>query len=215
MSAATAEVARAASDPERHARELMSSVRVPDRKALVKKLVRQIVAISRRSPMQLERAVQALGWHLGPEQHPTPYLTEWPLAPTDLIAGGTLVRMPSGIGMTLIPQPSLELAFQDFEKELLDLPYAPEAVPAHSGEEATVVVRAVYHMFRVKGGELLLQVPSGIDENQPNQIASALYGAFDTAKNRARLPVRKIVISDHLRQRWKSAPTLRELRKRK
>ena len=208
------EVVRAASDAKQDPRETASTARSPDRKVLVRQLVRQVLAVTRQSPLKIERVLDVLGSRLGPEQHPTPYLTEWSLAPTHLIAGGTLTRMTDGIVFQLTPLPSLELAFQDLEKELLDLPYYLHSQPRHMGEDAIIVVRTVYHMFRVKAGELLLEVPSAISENEPNPIAGALNKAFDTVdgKNRARLPVREIRITDAVTPRWKGAPSMRELR---
>jgi hypothetical protein len=210
-------VVQAASDITQDRPEAASTAQSPDRKVLIRQLVRQVLAISRQSPLKIERVLEVLGSRLGPEEHPTPYLTSWSLAPTPLIAGGTLTRMTDGIVFQLTPLPSLELAFQDFEKELLDLPYYLSAQPGHMGEDAIVVVRTVYHMFRVKAGELLFEVPSAISDNDPHQIATALYRAFDTveAKNRTRLPVREIRITSAVRPRWKGAPSMRELRRKK
>jgi hypothetical protein len=159
--------------------------------------------------------VEVLGSSLGPEQHLTPYLTEWALAPTPLVARGVLTRIPDGIVFELTPQPHLEIAFQDFEKELLDLPYDLHAQPKHSGEERVSVVDSIFHMFRVEAGELYLEVPGTISENEPKQIAAAIYRAFDTveAKNRARLPVRDIRITNVVKPRWKGAPSMRKLRR--
>jgi hypothetical protein len=72
-------------------------------------------------------------------------------------------------------------------------------------------------MFRVKAGELVFEVSSAIPENEPNQIAAALYKGFDTAeaKGRARTPIRKIRITDAITPRWEGAPSMRKLRRKK
>jgi hypothetical protein len=193
LSSLGTEAVWAAPDAKPGASETAPTAPLPDRKAQVRQLVRQVLALSRQSPLIIERAVEVLGSRLGAERHPTPYLTKWSLAPTPFLAGGTLTRMTDGIVFQLTPLPALDLALQDFEKELLDLPYYFSAQPGHASEDGVAVaIRTVYHMFRVKAGELLFEVP-------------AIYKAYDTAeaRDRARLPVREIRITDAVEPRWK------------
>jgi hypothetical protein len=187
------------------------------REAQVKRLRQQILAIARRSPLNIERAASRLGSRLGPRKDTTPYRSEWTLEATALIAEGTATRIPSGFVIQLTPLPSLELAFQDFETSLLDRPYTMSLHRSHAGEDsAAVLVRAVDHVFRVNAGELIFDVAVSVPQNSNHQISAAVNQGFDTAegKLRPRDRIREIRISGVVLPRWEGVGSLRTLRRK-
>ena len=217
LSAVGTETVQASWETAQAPAEAASTTRLPDRRALVRQLVRQVLAISRQSPLTIERAVEVLGSRLGPEEHPTPYLTKWSLAPTPVISGGTLTRMPDGIVFQLTPLPALELAFQDFDRQLLDLPYYFLEQPRHVGEDASPSWSGPCTTCSgSRRGSCSSRFPAASPTGEPNQIAAAIYKAYDTAeaKSRARLPVLEVRITNAITPRWKGARSLRERRKK-
>jgi hypothetical protein len=183
-------------------------------RAGVERLQRQILQISRLSPLDVLVAARAAESSLGDRTDVTKYRTEWQLRPTGLIARGTATKVSDGFFLEIHPRPSVGLTFQDLAPDLLDLPYDVKLRKGHVGEDSlAVVVDAIEHGFRVPSGEIYLNVSTSAPASSE---VKATGEAYDTAKDRTarRNPINSVFFTSIVSDRWTHAKTLRELRSR-
>jgi hypothetical protein len=183
-------------------------------RAGVERLQRQILRVSRLSPLDVEVAARAVESSLGDRTDVTKYRAEWQLRPTGLVARGTATKVPDGFFLEIHPRPSVGLTFQDLAPDLLDLPYDVKLRKGHVGEDSlAVAVDAVEHVFRVPSGEMYLNVSTSAPASSE---VKATHEAYDTAKDRTatRNPINSVFFTSIVSDRWTHAKTLRELRSR-
>ncbi len=188
--------------------------------AAIGKLARQILEVSRLSPLNLRKAATLLGSSLGPERRVTEYRIEWILAPTDGISKGTGVHAGKDSPWTAMwfsPRPSLDVAFQDLAPALLDFPFALTDVWVHGQEDSLAKdLDRFQYKFAVPAGELTIEVPVRLPKDTAKRETRAAKDAFEAAKGRSdvRGQVTEILFSTKLSREWGNEPTLREFRKR-
>jgi hypothetical protein len=183
-------------------------------RAEVDALRRQLLQISRLSPLDVLVAVRVVESSLGDRTDVTKYRAEWQLRPTGLIVRGTATKVPDGFFLEIHPHPSVGLTFQDLAPDLLDLPYEVKLRKGHVGEDSlAVVVDALEHVFRVPSGEMYLNVSTSVPAISE---LKARGEASDTAKDRTvrRNPINSVFFTSIVSDRWTHARTLRELRSR-
>lgn len=174
--------------------------RSPAKKAAVvptpsERLARQIIELSKWPLENIDQAVvRILGSTLGPPQAVTPYRTEWEIAPTELIAGGTITRVPHSVELSIKPALSLAFAFQDLETFLLDFPFYFEALESHIGEDSmATAARALRYIFRTPLGQITLDEPTTIPPETPMQVIAAKAEGWDALSGRSQ---RRAVLSE-------------------
>jgi hypothetical protein len=159
------------------------------------RLARQIIELSKWPLENIDQAVvPILGSTLGPPKAVTPYLTEWDIAPTELIAGGTVTRGQDSVELLVKPAPSLAFAFQDLETLLLDFPFYFESLQSHVGEDSmATAARALRYIFRTPRGQITLDEPVTIPPETHMQVIAAEAQGWDALSGRSQ---RRSVLSE-------------------
>ena len=182
------------------------------------KLLQQILDVCRMSPLTFDKAAGLLGSRLGPEREVTEYRSEWTIDSTDAIAEGTAlgVRGRGLMFLSIVPRPSLDIAFEDLVPRLLDLPFDLEPVSVHADESLVREIDRFRYTFGVPAGELIIEVPANIPFGSPGHDVKVTHEAYETAKGRsaARHRVSAIHVSNERSRDWDSEPTLRQFRAR-
>jgi hypothetical protein len=195
-----------------------ASPAVPD-PVKIRKLVQKIREVSQLPRLDLLKAAEMLGSRLGPPRDSNEYGTDWPLRPTQLIAEATagVIVLSKESYLSIVPHPSLGLAFEDLAPLLLDARYMMIVQHGHPpGDSVASVVMGFTHVFRVEVGELLFDVPTTVPLEAQLRGESAISQGFEAANGSSakRNLVRAVSFSSAVREGWQNAQTLGKRRAR-
>jgi hypothetical protein len=196
------------------------NVRPSDSNAVkARQLAQKIVDLCRRPQLAPAQAAEILGSRPAPPRSPNEVSTKWSLQPTELFVEAIGGVMPGGDSyMSIVPRPSLGLAFEDFVPLLLDSDHTMVAQRSHPWHDSlATMVENVKHVFRVEVGELIIEVPTTVPKESPNQEEKAIRQGLDaaTGSNAQRNRVRVIYFGSGIKQDWETTRTLRQLRDRR
>jgi hypothetical protein len=181
----------------------------------VRGIVRELV---KASNLTWDEALTLAGTHVAqPDDRHGPH-TGATFAPTDLIEDGRAYRDREDAPVNFLQidlAKDTQVAFQDIEAILIDLPHRMEVNYGHFGDDS--VARASSgsnHMFRVNAGELVVSLESGFAPGEPNQASKAAQTAYAVANgtSRVRLLVRTLTLKREVPPGLDQAPSLRQLR---
>jgi hypothetical protein len=188
----------------------------------IRKLVQKIMEVSQLPRLDLPTAAEMLGSRLGPPRNSNEYGTDWPRQPTQLIAeasAGVIVLSRQSY-ISIVPHPSLGLAFEDFTPLLLDASYTKIVQHGHpAGDSVASLVTGFTYVFRVEAGELTLDVPTTVplEAQFYGEIKRALSEGYDAERGSSakRNLVGTVSLSSKAQQDWRKPRTLRQYRDRR
>jgi hypothetical protein len=181
----------------------------------------QILAISRMPSLDLQKAAALVESTLRPDPEILDYRSDWTIAPTAAIAEGTAMRGKGGKEMlyfSIVPRVSLDLAFEDVARQLLDLQFCmrPQSVNV-TDDSRWEEIDYYQYRFVVPVGELILEVPVNIPFGVPRHDGKAIAVGYDTADgvSDARRLIKMIHVTNERTPGWEKRPTLRQFRARR
>lgn len=187
------------------------------RDASVARLKDQLQRLCALSPLTLEGATAVLGVRLENGSKSSPVNTEWQMTSTEVLAGGRAGVSAGAVYVEIRPALSLRFNYEDLAVMLLDAPYDMNHIWAHGPEDGGgTEIATTYHIFRVKAGEVRLEIPFlGVDGRKPHR-RSAIDDAYDAAYGKMQPPtlLHKILITSEVRSSRGQADvrTLRSMR---
>jgi hypothetical protein len=119
--------------------------------------VKKLLELSQRSRLVPADFAKAVGSRLGAAHKETSVRTEYDLAASELIAGGTITTAQSWAMASMRPMASLQLTLQDIEPHFLDSAYMMDMITARSHDGPAI--ESLDHLFQVKLGMLVVRVP--------------------------------------------------------
>jgi hypothetical protein len=190
-----------------------------DARAPADRLAHKILELSRRphGMEELGASVEILASRLGNPKPVSSARTDWPLAPTDLIAQGEISWFYQGLLFDIVPAPSVNCALADLEGDLLDRPFHFEPTTEHAGIDSLAIrVTGTDFVFRVEAGELHLFVATSVRADVKDN-AEAMGEGWDIAAGTkaGRATISSILLSPFVREQlWAKPQSLREFRTR-
>ena len=146
----------------------------------VDSLQRRVLALAGIERMTVQGATDALGVKLQTPQQIHERRREWPITPNDVIAAGVIIEAGSNILIEIKPAPTLQLSFEDLAVVLTKQPYYLDPRQSHVGADSVATkIYAIDHAFRVKAGELRVQVPVSLPSDTPDHGVQAIRRGRD------------------------------------
>ena len=148
----------------------------------VASLQKRVLALAAIERMTVQGAAEALGVTLQSPEQIHERRREWPLTPNEVIAGGEIIEAGSNILIEIKPAPTLRLSFEELAAILMKQPYYLDPRESHVGADSVATkIYAIDHAFRVKAGELRVQVPVTLAPDTPNHGVQAIRRGYNQA----------------------------------